>query len=70
MKKATLSAVILVVLLTVAGCSTERYAEYRSERPVAVDTLSTANKQEMISFTKSRDKDYYYSQDYRFLFAN
>lgn len=70
MKKITISAIILVVILSIAGCTTERYAEYMRERPAPTDTLSMMKKQDEVSLSQDRDKYYYYPRCYRLFFAN
>ena len=56
MKRTTISAVILAIFLTVAGCTSQRYAQYRRERP-PVDTLAMMKKQDVISLTKAGVND-------------
>ena len=56
MKQTTISAVILAISLTVAGCTSQRYAQYHRERP-PVDTLAMMKKQDVISLTKAGVND-------------
>ena len=56
MKRTTISAVILAIFLTVAGCTSQRYAQYHREQP-PVDTLAMMKKQDVISLTKAGVSD-------------
>jgi hypothetical protein len=56
MKRTTISAVILAVLLTAAGCTSQRYAQNHRERP-PVDTLAMMKTQDVISLTKAGVSD-------------
>ncbi|GEM_PF-1271964 len=50
-------AVILAVFLTIAGCTSQRYAQYHHGRIPASDTLSMMKKQDVISLTKAGVSD-------------
>ena len=56
MKRTAISAVILAIFLSVAGCTSQRYAQYHRERP-PVDTLAMMKKQDVISLTKAGVND-------------
>ena len=57
MKQTTISAVILAVFLSVAGCTSQRYTQYHRERPPVADTLAMMKKQDVISLTKAGVSD-------------
>jgi hypothetical protein len=67
MQKTIISAVILLVILSVTGCTTERYAAYMRERPAAT-TLAMMNKPDAGSSSQNRDS--YYPSSYSLLFGN
>ncbi len=56
MKLAAVSAVVLTIFLTVAGCTSQRYAQYHRGRP-PVDTLAAMKMQDVISLTKAGVSD-------------
>ena len=68
MEKTIISVVILLVVLSVMGCTTERYAEYMKECPATIDTPSLTNKQEAGSMSQERET--YYPSSYKLFFAN
>ncbi len=57
MKRTMISAVILAVFLTFAGCTSQRYALYHRGRPAPTDTLAMMKKQDVISLTKAGVSD-------------
>jgi hypothetical protein len=57
MKRTTIAAVILASSLAIAGCTSERHAQYDRERPSGADTLSMMKKQDMISLSKAGVSD-------------
>ncbi len=57
MKQTTISAVVLAIFLTVAGCTSQRYAQYHRGRPAPTDTLAMMKKQDVISLTKAGVSD-------------
>ncbi|MGA7161850.1 MAG: hypothetical protein WBZ48_12660 [Bacteroidota bacterium] len=56
MKRIAIPAVILAIFLTVAGCTSQRYAQYH-RRHQASDTLAMMKKQDVISLTKAGVSD-------------
>ena len=56
MKSIAIPAVVLAVFLTIAGCTSQRYAQYRHGR-AASDTLAMMKKQDVISLTKAGVSD-------------
>ncbi len=57
MKQTTIFAVILVVFLSVAGCTSQRYTQYHRERPPVTDTLAMMKIQDVISLTRASVSD-------------
>ena len=57
MKQITIFAAILAIFLAVAGCTSQRYAQYRGRRPAPADTLAMMKKQDVISLTKAGVSD-------------
>jgi hypothetical protein len=57
MERTTISAAILVVFLSVAGCTSQRYAQYHREHPPVTDTLAMMKTQDVISLTKAGVSD-------------
>jgi hypothetical protein len=57
MKRITIAVIILLAILTVAGCTSQRYAMYHRDRRTPVDTLAMMKKQDVVSLTKAGVSD-------------
>jgi hypothetical protein len=57
MKRTTIVAVVLASALAIAGCTSERHAQYDRGRPSGGDTLAMMKKQDVISMSKAGVSD-------------
>lgn len=57
MRQTIIAIVILISLLALAGCGTERYAQKSRERTRGADTLAMMKKQDVITLSKAGVSD-------------